>query len=70
MGGEYSRELSTEVFQGACRLNQLGLKQGGSSGYALRWVYSTRWHGAKVYAFVMILCYSRISRLNSPAPGR
>jgi len=32
MAGEYSRELSTKVFQGACRLIQLGYKQGGTAG--------------------------------------
>ena len=36
MAGEYSRELSTKVFQGACRLIQLGFKQGGLAGYGLR----------------------------------
>jgi DNA invertase Pin-like site-specific DNA recombinase len=36
MAGEYSRELSTKVFQGACRLIQLGYKQGGTAGYGLR----------------------------------
>ncbi len=36
MAGEYSRELSTKVFQGACRLIQLGYKQGGPAGYGLR----------------------------------
>jgi DNA invertase Pin-like site-specific DNA recombinase len=36
MAGEYSRELSSKVFQGACRLIQLGFKQGGTSGYGLR----------------------------------
>lgn len=36
MAGEYSRELSTKVFQGACRLIQLGFKQGGMAGYGLR----------------------------------
>lgn len=36
MAGEYSRELSTKVFQGACRLIQLGFKQGGAAGYGLR----------------------------------
>ena len=35
MAGEYSRELSTKVFQGACRLIQLGYKQGG-----IHWVRS------------------------------
>ena len=28
MAGEYSRELSTKVFQGACRLIQLGFQAG------------------------------------------
>lgn len=36
MAGEYSRELSTKVFQGACRLVQLGYRQGGMAGYGLR----------------------------------
>ena len=36
MAGEYSRELSTKVFQGACRLVQLGFKQGGTAGFGLR----------------------------------
>ncbi len=36
MAGEYSRELSAKVFQGACRLVQLGFRQGGSAGYGLR----------------------------------
>ena len=36
MAGEYSRELSTKVFRGACRLIQLGYKQGGTAGFGLR----------------------------------
>lgn len=36
MAGEYSRELSSKVFQGACRLIQLGFKQGGVAGFGLR----------------------------------
>src|SRR5204863_3828911 len=36
MAGEYSRELSSKVFQGACRLIQLGFKQGGTAGFGLR----------------------------------
>src|SRR3989454_1977655 len=36
MAGEYSRELSTKVFLGACRLIQLGFKQGGVAGFGLR----------------------------------
>ena len=36
MAGEYSRELSTRVFQGQCRLIQLGYRQGGPAGFGLR----------------------------------
>src|ERR1700722_1293625 len=36
MAGEYSRELSSKVFQGACRLIQKGYKQGGTAGFGLR----------------------------------
>jgi DNA invertase Pin-like site-specific DNA recombinase len=36
MAGEYSRELSSKVFQGACRLIRLGFKQGGTAGFGLR----------------------------------
>jgi DNA invertase Pin-like site-specific DNA recombinase len=36
MAGEYSRELSTKVYQGACRLIRMGFKQGGSAGFGLR----------------------------------
>src|ERR1043166_9053268 len=36
MAGEYSRGLSSKVFQGACRLIQLGYKQGGTAGFGLR----------------------------------
>lgn len=36
MAGEYSRELSSKVFQGQCRLIELGYRQGGSPGYGLR----------------------------------
>jgi len=36
MAGEYSRELSTKVYQGACRLVKLGFRQGGAAGYGLR----------------------------------
>jgi hypothetical protein len=36
MAGEYSRELSTKVFQGACRLVSLGYRQGGTAGFGLR----------------------------------
>ncbi len=36
MAGEYSRELSNKVFQGQCRLIQLGFRQGGPAGYGMR----------------------------------
>lgn len=36
MAGEYSRELSNKVFQGQCRLIELGFRQGGVSGFGLR----------------------------------
>ncbi len=36
MAGEYSRELSTKVFIGQCRLIELGFRQGGPAGYGLR----------------------------------
>jgi DNA invertase Pin-like site-specific DNA recombinase len=36
MAGEYSRELSSKVFQGQCRLIELGYRQGGPAGYGLR----------------------------------
>lgn len=36
MAGEYSRELSSKVFAGQCRLIALGYRQGGVAGYGLR----------------------------------
>ena len=36
MAGEYSRELSSKVFKGQCRLIELGCRQGGAPGYGLR----------------------------------
>jgi DNA invertase Pin-like site-specific DNA recombinase len=36
MASEYSRELSTKVFAGQCRLIELGYRQGGQAGYGLR----------------------------------
>ena len=36
MAGEYSRELSTKVFAGQCRLIELGFRQGGPPGFGLR----------------------------------
>ncbi len=36
MAGEYSRELSTKVFAGQCRLVQMGYRQGGMAGFGLR----------------------------------
>lgn len=36
MAGEYSRELSTKVFAGQCRLIEMGYRQGGPAGFGLR----------------------------------
>jgi len=36
MAGEYSRELSSKVFQGQCRLIELGYRQGGPAGFGLQ----------------------------------
>jgi DNA invertase Pin-like site-specific DNA recombinase len=36
MAGEYSRELSSKVFAGQARLIEMGFRQGGTAGYALR----------------------------------
>lgn len=36
MAGEYSRELSTKVFAGQCRISRLGYKCGGVAGFGLR----------------------------------
>lgn len=36
MAGEYSRELSTKVFAGQCRLIEHGYRQGGAAGFGLR----------------------------------
>ena len=36
MAGEYSRELSTKVFAGQCRLIEHGFRQGGPAGFGLR----------------------------------
>jgi len=36
MAGEYSRELSTKVFQGATRMIRMGYKQGGTAVFGLR----------------------------------
>ena len=36
MAGEYSRELSSKVFIGQCRLIELGFRQGGPPGFGLR----------------------------------
>lgn len=36
MAGEYSRELSSKVFAGQCRLIELGYRQGGPAGVGLR----------------------------------
>ncbi len=36
MSREYSRDLSTKVFAGQCRLIELGFRQGGTAGFGLR----------------------------------
>jgi hypothetical protein len=36
MAGEFSRELSTKVSVGQCRLASLGFWQGGPAGYGFR----------------------------------
>ena len=36
MAGEFSRELSTKVFQGAARMIRMGFKQGGTAVFGLR----------------------------------
>jgi len=36
MAAEYSRELSSKVFKGQCKLVELGFRQGGAAGYGLR----------------------------------
>lgn len=36
MAGEYSRELSSKVFAGQCRLIEMGFRQGGPAGFGLR----------------------------------
>lgn len=36
MAAEYSRELSTKVFAGQCRLIEHGYRQGGAAGFGLR----------------------------------
>ena len=36
MAGEYSRELSAQVFAGQCRLIEIGYRQGGPAGFGLR----------------------------------
>jgi DNA invertase Pin-like site-specific DNA recombinase len=36
MAGEYSRELSTKVFMGQCRVVKLGFWRGGAASYGLR----------------------------------
>ena len=36
MAGQYSRDLSTKVFIGQCRITELGFWRGGQPGYGLR----------------------------------
>ncbi len=47
MAGEYSRELSSKVFAGQCRLIELGFRQGGPAGYGLRRVLLDEKHNKK-----------------------
>lgn len=47
MAGEYSRELSAKVFAGQCRLIEMGYRQGGPAGYALRRMLIDQNHSAK-----------------------
>ncbi len=47
MAGEYSRELSAKVFQGQCRLIELGYRQGGPAGFGLRRMLVDESGGAK-----------------------
>ena len=47
MAGEYSRELSTKVFAGQCRLIELGYRQGGPAGFGLRRVLVDQWGAIK-----------------------
>jgi DNA invertase Pin-like site-specific DNA recombinase len=42
MAGEYSRELSTKVFAGQCRLIEHGFRQGGPSGLRRRLIDQTK----------------------------
>ena len=41
MAGEYSRELSTKVFAGQCRLIELGFRQGGPPALDFAVIWST-----------------------------
>jgi len=47
MAGEYSRELSVKVFNGQCRLIELGFRQGGAAGFGLRRQLVDKDHNAK-----------------------
>jgi DNA invertase Pin-like site-specific DNA recombinase len=47
MAGEYSRELSNKVFQGQCRLVELGFHQGGTAGFGLRRMLIDEHHAPK-----------------------
>lgn len=47
MAGEYSRELSNKVFQGQCRLVELGFRQGGAPGVGLRRMLLDEQHAPK-----------------------
>jgi DNA invertase Pin-like site-specific DNA recombinase len=47
MAGEYSRELSSKVFAGQCRLIEMGYRQGGAAGFGLRRVLLDEQHQQK-----------------------
>jgi DNA invertase Pin-like site-specific DNA recombinase len=47
MAAEYSRELSTKVFQGQCKLIELGYRQGGPAGFGLRRMLTDHTHQQK-----------------------
>lgn len=47
MAGEYSRELSSKVFAGQCRLIGYGFRQGGPAGFGLRRVLVDQLRQAK-----------------------
>lgn len=47
MAAEYSRELSSKVFKGQCKLIELGYRQGGPAGFGLRRMLIDQTHKEK-----------------------